>query len=164
MTQARPRDVIGHEPRERRAPSLPLLAVAGASLLLGVATGVLWSQSRSVGDVPAAQVGSDQPGEGGLVTVCDGRAHAFVYARALPDEPTQVRLPLGSGGAMLPLMTDRAVVLSGRTPVSLVGFVPQDGHLALVQELPVPPGDQVSAEVGDRALSLLVRGCGRGER
>lgn len=163
MTQA-PRDVIGHEPRERRAPSVLVLAVAAASLLIGVGAGVLWSQSRSVSGVPVVQVASDQPGEGGLVTVCDGRAHAFVYARALPDEPTQVRLPLGGGGAMLPLMTDRAVVLSGRTPVSLVGFVPEDGHLALVQELPVPSGELVRAEVGDRALSLLVRGCGRGER
>lgn len=156
-------DVIGREPRQRSARSPLLLVVAGLALLVGAGAGVVGAESRLGRGTPPVQL-AQGPAQGGLVTVCDGRARAFIYARGLPDEAIPVRLPLGVEGALLPLMTDRAIVLSGRLPVSLVGFVPEDGQLALVQELPVPPGASVAVEVGDRALRLPVRGCGRGER
>lgn len=157
-------DVIGCEPAQPRPRTRLILAALGLGALVGAAVGMGWSETRAGRGAAPVQVAKDQQGEGGMVTVCDGRAHAFVYARSLADEPTQVRLPVGAGGTLLPLMTDRAIVLNGSIPASLVGFLPEDGQLALVQELPVPPGTSVAAEVGDRALTLRVRGCGRGER
>lgn len=101
--------------------------------------------------------------DGGLVYVCDGLARAFVFADDLPPERTEVHLPLRGDDDLLPVLTDGAEVLTGSSDGHQY-FVPQDRYLAMVQRMGVPQGSVVSAEVGDRRLTLAVRACGGGAR
>ena len=66
----------------------------------------------------------------------------------------------------------RTVVCASLLALTLLGceedmgqdFVPQEGYLALAQKIGVPEAPVVSAQVGDRPLTLAVRGCGGGPR
>lgn len=169
MEELERRDVIGAGPPERRS-GLPILVGASAlSLIVGFGFGVLTadnSPSKAVRDEEGEQQPEPDPlkqADGGLVYVCDGHARAFVFASGLPQERSEVLLPLRGDDVLLPVLTDEAEVLTG-SPEGHQYFVPQEGYLALVQRMGVPNAALVAAEVGDRTLTLAVRGCGGGPR
>ena len=156
-------DVIAAGPSPRHV-GLPILAAACAlSLVVGVAAGSLLVDGGDAlpsDDVePRLEVDLSKQAEGGLVHVCDGRAHAFVFASGLAPARTEVLLPLRGDSGLLPILTESAEVMTG-VPEGHQYFVPQDGHLALVQQIAVPQAAPVTARLGDRNLTLPVRDCG----
>lgn len=169
MDGAERRDVIGDDPPVRRT-GLPILVGACAlSLIVGFGFGALTADkrpSKAVRDEEVEQQPEPDPlrqADGGVVYVCDGHARAFVFASGLPPARAEVLLPLRGDDVLLPVLTDGAEVLTG----SFEGhqyFLPQEGYLALVQKMGVPDAPFVNAQVGDRFLTLAVRGCGGGQR
>lgn len=163
------RDVIGADPPVRRT-GLPVLVGACAfSLLVGFGSGVLAADNRpskAVRDEEVEQQPAPDPlkqADGGVVYVCNGHARAFVFASELPPARAEVLLPLRGDDVLLPVLTDGAEVLTGSSEGHQY-FVPQEGYLALAQQVGVPDAPFVLAQVGDRTLTLAVRGCGGGQR
>lgn len=163
------RDVIGADPPVRRIGLSVLVGASAVTLMVGFGFGVLLADndpSKALRDEQVEQKPEPDPlkqADGGLVYVCDGHARAFVFASGLPPARAEVLLPLRGDDVLLPVLTDGAEVLTG-SPDGHQYFVPQEGYLALVQKMGVPDAPFVSAQVGDQALTLAVRGCGGGPR
>lgn len=162
------RDVLGADPPVRRLGFPILVAASALSLIVGFGFGVLTTDNRPQKAVRDEEVQQPEPdplkqADGGLVYVCDGQARAFVFASGLPPARAEVLLPLRGDDALLPVLTDGAEVLTG-APEGHQYFVPQAGYLALAQKMGVPDAPFVFAQVGDRTLTLAVRGCGGGQR
>ena len=153
----------------RRSGLPAMLGACAISVAAGFGIGVLTADNRpstALRDEEAEQQPEPDPlkqADGGLVYVCDGHARAFVFASGLPPARAEVLLPLRGDELLLPVLTDGAEVLTG-SPEGHQYFVPQEGYLALAQKIGVPEAPVVSAQVGDRSLTLAVRGCGGGPR
>lgn len=169
MDGADRRDVIGADPPVRRIGLPVLIGACVLSLIVGFGFGALAAEdprSKAVPDEEVEQQPEPDPlrqADGGVVYVCDGHARAFVFASGLPPARAEVLLPLRGDDALLPVLTEGAEVLTG----SFEGhqyFLPQEGYLALVQNMGVPDAPFVNAQVGDRVLTLAVRRCGGGPR
>lgn len=127
-----------------------VLALAAASLVIGVAVGLTFARSTA---------GEAYPGDGGVVYVCNGKALALVHASGLSNREIEVQFPVRGDGVLLPLPADGVEVLAGRV-TGYQYYRPVDGQLAIARDVGVPQGDTVAALVGSRSVAVPVHRCG----
>ena len=146
MTQ----DIVSQEPDKAMPARWRTLALAVASLGVGVAAGVTFAN---------ATAGEAYPGDGGVVYVCNGTAMALVHASGLTNRDIEVQFPLRGDGNLLPLPADGVEVLAGRA-TGYQYYRPVDGKLAIARDVRPPQEDTVMAVVGGRRVTVPVHRCG----